>query len=173
MTAIIEVTLSWLFKNAKGRDEKSFFNGPAFADSKEQTIAITSPDCGPTDATLAVEYTADGSGRIPTLEWTAPPDIAPKVKEWLMVSEDPDVPLPAPIAHGFVILYVEVLGLITDNMQRIRRNPGEKNEPPARGPRGCGREQGAAEGRLPLRHEQEEGGLHPAAAAAEPRRPSV
>jgi phosphatidylethanolamine-binding protein (PEBP) family uncharacterized protein len=103
MTAIIEVTLAYLFQNAKGRDNKLFFRGPAFADFKEPTISLASPDCGETDATLAKEYTADGGGRIPTLEWKAPEDIAPRVREWLLVSEDPDAPLPTPIAHGSAV----------------------------------------------------------------------
>lgn len=100
MTAYIEVTLSWLFKNQKGRDAKSFYTNPAFANHKEQTIDITSPDCGPSPAALSVEYTHDGAGKIPSLEWKAPGSIAASVKEWLLVSEDPDAPLPTPIAHG-------------------------------------------------------------------------
>ncbi|KAJ7302928.1 phosphatidylethanolamine-binding protein [Mycena albidolilacea] len=100
MKPIVEVTLSWLLKNAKGRDAKCFYNRPAFAKHPEQTIEVTSPDCGPTDAQLGMEYTADGSGRFPALEWTAPPVISDKVKQWLLVSEDPDAPLPTPIAHG-------------------------------------------------------------------------
>jgi hypothetical protein len=102
MTAYIEVTLAWLFKNQKGRDAKSFYTVSAFDEHKEQTIEITSPDCGPSPAALSVEYTIDGPGgcKIPSLEWKAPPRIAGSVKEWLLVAEDPDVPLPSPIAHG-------------------------------------------------------------------------
>jgi len=102
MAAIIEVTLSYLLKNQKGRDEKAFFKGPAFASLKEPTISLASPDCGESNGTLTKEYTHDGGGRIPILEWTAPEDIAPQVREWLLVSEDPDAPLPTPICHGFV-----------------------------------------------------------------------
>ncbi|KAJ9152018.1 PEBP-like protein [Pleurostoma richardsiae] len=100
MTAVIEATLSWLFKNARGRDEKSFFKGPAFAEHKEPTITITSPDCGETGVTLSKEYIAEGGGKIPSLEWRTPDDIASSVKEWLLFVEDPDAPLPTPIAHG-------------------------------------------------------------------------
>ncbi|KAF7345415.1 Phosphatidylethanolamine-binding protein [Mycena venus] len=100
MKPIVEVTLSWLLKNRKGRDAKLFFTRPAFAKHPEQTIEVTSSDCGPTNAKLAVDYTADGAGKHPVLEWTAPPAIADKVKEWLLVSEDPDAPLAMPIAHG-------------------------------------------------------------------------
>lgn len=101
MSRYIEASLSWLFKNAKGRDNKAFFTGLAFAEHKEQTITVTSPDCGETGATLSAEYTADGEGKIPILEWEAPESIKPAVKEWLVVSEDPDAPLPTPICHGY------------------------------------------------------------------------
>lgn len=100
MTAILEVTLAYLLQNKKGRDAKSFYTRPAFADFKEPTIDITSPDCGPTPATLAVDYTADGSGKFPTLEWKAPESIASSVKQWVLVAEDPDAPIPTPACHG-------------------------------------------------------------------------
>ncbi|KAI8634604.1 PEBP-like protein [Xylariaceae sp. FL1651] len=98
--AILEVTLAWLFKNAKGRDEKSFYTRPALASFQEQTITVTSPDCGATGSRFDVDYTHDGTGKFPALQWTAPPEITAQVKEWLLVSEDPDAPLPTPIAHG-------------------------------------------------------------------------
>ncbi|TPX10852.1 uncharacterized protein E0L32_008241 [Thyridium curvatum] len=101
MSALFEVTLAWLFKSAKGRDGKAFCTRPAFTDQvKEPTIRIASPDCGETGATFSKEYMAEGGGRFPTLEWEAPADIAPKVKEWLLVVEDPDAPVPTPFAHG-------------------------------------------------------------------------
>ncbi|KAI0887471.1 PEBP-like protein [Annulohypoxylon maeteangense] len=101
MTALLEVSLAWLFKNAKGRDDKSFFKTPAFADFEgKQEITVTAPDIGPVNSVLGVEYTSDGIGKFPSLRWEAPPQIADQVKEWLLVSEDPDVPLPTPICHG-------------------------------------------------------------------------
>lgn len=100
MTAILEVTAAYFLKNQKGRDAKSFYTTPAFADFKEPTIEIMSLDCGASPATLAVDYTADGSGKFPILEWKEPEGIAPSVKEWLLVAEDPDAPLPTPICHG-------------------------------------------------------------------------
>ncbi|KAI0816291.1 PEBP-like protein [Xylaria sp. FL0064] len=98
--AIIEVTLSWLFANAKGRDAKSFYTRPALASFTEQSITVTSPDCGASGSKLPIEYTHDGGGKFPALQWSAPPSITDQVKEWLLVSEDPDAPLPTPIIHG-------------------------------------------------------------------------
>jgi hypothetical protein len=98
--AVIEVTLSWLFANAKGRDAKSFYTRPALASFTEQTIAVTSPDCGPSGSKFTIDYTHDGDGKFPALQWSAPPEVVTAVKEWLLVSEDPDAPLPTPIVHG-------------------------------------------------------------------------
>ncbi|KIL84790.1 hypothetical protein FAVG1_12018 [Fusarium avenaceum] len=98
MTAYIEVTASWLFKSFKGRDAKAFFTTPAFASHPEPTLPITSPDCGPDGATLGKSYMAGDQERFPELNW----DYHEGVKEWLLVAEDPDAPLPTPICHGLI-----------------------------------------------------------------------
>ncbi|KAI4599723.1 hypothetical protein KJ359_001459 [Pestalotiopsis sp. 9143b] len=100
MSAYIEVTISWLFKNFRGRDAKLFTTTPAFASHPIPTISVTSPDCGETGAQLGVEYTFDGAGKFPALKWQAPEEVKDAIKEWLLVTEDPDAPLPTPIAHG-------------------------------------------------------------------------
>ncbi|KAI0024840.1 PEBP-like protein [Xylariomycetidae sp. FL0641] len=102
MAALLEVTLSWLLKNQKGRDAKAFPTRPAFADHPEPSIAVEAPACGPSGARLAAEYTADGAGRFPALAWSlaSPGATLDAIKEWLLVSEDPDAPLPTPICHG-------------------------------------------------------------------------
>ncbi|KAI8715525.1 hypothetical protein NCS52_01060400 [Fusarium sp. LHS14.1] len=99
MTAYIEVAASWLFKNAKGRDAKAFFTHPAFTSHPEPTLSITSPDCGIDSSTLGKEYMHGGERRFPELTW----DSHEGVKEWLLVSEDPDAPLPTPICHGIYL----------------------------------------------------------------------
>ncbi|KAH9243871.1 hypothetical protein COL154_003618 [Colletotrichum chrysophilum] len=100
MNPYVEVTLSWLLKSSRGHDAKAFYTSPAFAAHKEQNLTVTSPDCGPSPAELKPEYIVEGGGRIPALAWTAPQDVEARVKEWLIVSEDPDAPLPTPICHG-------------------------------------------------------------------------
>jgi phosphatidylethanolamine-binding protein (PEBP) family uncharacterized protein len=100
MLAYVELALSYLFKNAKERDAKSFYTSPAFASCPDPTIPITSPDCGPSPAVFGNEYISDTGDTFPTLEWTAEGDLASKVKEWVLVVEDPDAPLPTPICHG-------------------------------------------------------------------------
>lgn len=97
--------LAKLLYNQRGRDAKLFTKGPAFADFPEPTIDVTSPDCGPSNSTLKVEYTQYGAERFPELEWTPPlatgagSSSNSQVKEYLLVNEDPDAPIPNPPLH--------------------------------------------------------------------------
>ena len=93
----VEYCLSWLFLNFKGRDAKLFTKGPAFADFPEPTITITSPDCGPSGSVMKPEYTQVGASRFPEFQW---PTASAEVKEYILICEDPDAPLPTPIYHS-------------------------------------------------------------------------
>ncbi|KAK2050814.1 PEBP-like protein [Colletotrichum somersetense] len=100
MLQYVEVSLSWLLKNSRGHDAKAFYTSPAFASHAEPTITVTSPDCGASPATMGPEYIAEGGGRIPTLSWETSGDLEPELREWLILVEDMDAPLPMPICHG-------------------------------------------------------------------------
>jgi phosphatidylethanolamine-binding protein (PEBP) family uncharacterized protein len=97
MTSYIEYTLSWLFANARGRDAKLFSKGPAFSKYPSPTIPLECHEVGPSGSNLNVEHSADGVGRFPTLNW---PTASPEIKQYLLINEDPDAPLPNPIIHG-------------------------------------------------------------------------
>ncbi|KAI5459957.1 aspartic peptidase domain-containing protein [Mariannaea sp. PMI_226] len=123
MTAYIEVAASWLFKNYRGRDDKAFFTLPAFSQHPEPTLAVRSPDCGPDGATLGSEYMFGGEGRLPQLEW----DSAPGVEQWLLVSEDPDAPLPTPICHGIYLgIPPEKLSVVNDDFKPVEGESSTK-----------------------------------------------
>ncbi|KAK5989093.1 hypothetical protein PT974_10591 [Cladobotryum mycophilum] len=94
-----ERVFAWLFANAKAHDAKAFTTGPAFASCPEPTIAVSSPDCGASGATLGPAYMHAGEGLVPGLRWEG----VEGVGEWLLVSEDPDAPLPTPICHGLYL----------------------------------------------------------------------
>ena len=102
----IEGTLGTLLSSQKGRDAKLFTSTPPFS-SIPATIPITSPDCGVSGSAMGAEYSQLGSERFPLLKWPANPE----VKEWLIIVEDPDAPLPSPIVHG---LYVGLEGSVTE-----------------------------------------------------------
>ncbi|KAJ5864985.1 uncharacterized protein N7529_006901 [Penicillium soppii] len=91
----IEYTLSRLFFNFKGRDAKLFTKASSFSQFPSPTINL---ECqlGPSGTRLDVDHSADGVGRFPTLTWP----ISPTIKEYLLISEDPDAPLPNPVIHG-------------------------------------------------------------------------
>lgn len=112
MNPYVEVTLSWLLRSSRGHESKCFHASPAFSSHAEQTITVTSPDCGASPAALGPEYVTEGGGRIPALSWAAPADVERDVAEWLIVVEDPDAPLPTPICHGYVnVHWPRVAGL--------------------------------------------------------------
>jgi len=94
----VELGLSTVFASAKGHDAKGFVKGPAFKDFPEPTFTVESPDCGPSGSTLDKEYTQLGADKFPELKWSSP---SPDIKEYLVVIEDPDAPLPTPANHGF------------------------------------------------------------------------
>jgi len=103
----IEGTLGTLLSSQKGRDAKLFTNTSSFSSFPTPTIPIISPDCGASGSAMDVEYSQLGAERFPLLKWPANPDI----KEWLVIVEDPDAPLPSPIVHG---LYVGIEGGVTE-----------------------------------------------------------
>jgi phosphatidylethanolamine-binding protein (PEBP) family uncharacterized protein len=93
----IEYGLSRVFASAKGRDARLFTKGPAFAQHQKATIALSCPEIGPSGSQMPKELSAEGAGHFPTLQW---PEASAETKQYLLISEDPDAPLPSPIIHG-------------------------------------------------------------------------
>lgn len=93
----IEYGISCIFANAKGRDARLFTKGPAFAQNPQPTLILDCIEVGPSGSEMHIDLSAEGIGRFPTLSWKA---ATPDVKEYLLISEDPDAPLPSPIIHG-------------------------------------------------------------------------
>ncbi|KAL6243892.1 hypothetical protein RBB50_009326 [Rhinocladiella similis] len=103
----LEYFLGRLLSSNRGRDSKLWTNTSAFADTP-QTITVTCPDIGPSNSVMPLDYSAYGTSRFPTLTWTvAPPsDTAAAavnesdIKEYIVLIEDPDAPLPLVPNHG-------------------------------------------------------------------------
>jgi len=103
---LIEGCLGTLLSSQKGRDAKLFTKSAAFASFPEPTFAVESPDCGSSGSAMAADYSQLGSERFPVLRWDPGP-LAAEIKEYLIIVEDPDAPLPSPIVHG---IYYEIAG---------------------------------------------------------------
>ena len=99
MSSYIEYALGSLLTSQRGRDDKLFTKGPAFGGLSGPTIEVTCSECGPSNSNLEFEHSADGKGRFPQVEWKPSESVA-EIKEYLLVVEDPDAPLPNPIVHG-------------------------------------------------------------------------
>jgi len=94
---IIEYLLGRLLYRRRGYDIDCFFNSKAFKNHNKPTIPIRSTDLSASGARLTDEYSAFGSGRIPSFTW---PAAGPNVKEYLFLAEDPDAPLGHSNVHG-------------------------------------------------------------------------
>ncbi|KIW30511.1 uncharacterized protein PV07_06252 [Cladophialophora immunda] len=98
----LEYFLARLLYSQKGRDAKLLTRSAVFAGAP-QNVQITSPTLGGSPARLATEHSQFGSSRFPDLAWSLDGDAAKgggDVKEWLLICEDPDAPLPLVPNHG-------------------------------------------------------------------------
>ncbi|KKK16807.1 hypothetical protein P175DRAFT_0516947 [Aspergillus ochraceoroseus IBT 24754] len=95
-------SISWilllLLATVRGRQHDRLITSlSAFSDHPFPTITIESPELGPSGSYLDKDHSQEGEGYFPALSWPSPTD---DTKEYLLVSEDPDSPLPQSIIHG-------------------------------------------------------------------------
>ena len=95
----LEYALAYLLYNVRGHDSDLFTRTPPFSQI-QPTVQVTSPECE--DGLLKHRHTPFGEDAFPDLQWELPPSSSPTkpIKEWLVVGEDPDAPLPFAIVHG-------------------------------------------------------------------------
>lgn len=99
MLRYVEYTLGLLLSRQRGRDAKLFHKGPAFKDLSEPSLEVTSSECGPSNSTMLDKHGMDTGNQFPTISWEVPKTTT-EVQEYMLIVEDPDAPLPTPIAHG-------------------------------------------------------------------------
>ena len=99
----LEYWLARLLVNNKGRDAKLLTRSSLFA-SIPKNIIITSPTLGSSPAHLEIQHSQFGTSEFPDLSWSLDPNVpgveANDVKEWFLIVEDPDAPLPLVPNHG-------------------------------------------------------------------------
>lgn len=101
-TRPIEDLFGWVMYNNRAHDDGLMSRNPPIS-STPQSLTVASPDVGPMNTPMSTAYASKmigGSDRIPSLSWSAPADMQSKIKEWVVLSEDPDAPTPEPIVHG-------------------------------------------------------------------------
>jgi len=93
-----ESFMGWLLYNRKGLDALLFTNKPMFTDVP-QSIDV---DCTEPDVTdhLLKRHTPFGEDRFPSLAWKTDGATQAKVREFVVLAQDLDVPLPRPALHG-------------------------------------------------------------------------
>ncbi len=99
----LEYYLARLLYNSKGRDAKLFTNNATLFANVPKNIELTSPDVGPSGSHLGIEHSALGASRFPELSWSLAPDADishSDIKEYILLCEDPDAPLPIVPNHG-------------------------------------------------------------------------
>ena len=110
---LLEYCLGCLLHYRRAYDHLLFHKSAGFHNHPTPTISITSPDCGPTGAVLAREYSKFGSSRFPQLSWSAD-TVPPSTKDFLLLCEDPDAPFGGePNVHGiycFIPAHVTTFG---------------------------------------------------------------
>ncbi|KIX95924.1 uncharacterized protein Z520_08179 [Fonsecaea multimorphosa CBS 102226] len=96
-----EYFLARLLYSHKGRDAKLLTRQPIFA-TVPKLVQVTSPTLGGSPAHLSTEYSAYGESVFPDLSWSLdePTTKGVEVKEWLLIIEDPDAPIPIVPIHG-------------------------------------------------------------------------
>jgi hypothetical protein len=62
------------------------------------TLTVTSPTLKAGE-TIPADYTADGKNVSPPLQWSGAP---PSTKEFAVICDDPDVPMPQPFVHWVI-----------------------------------------------------------------------
>ncbi|KAE8347709.1 hypothetical protein BDV24DRAFT_170748 [Aspergillus arachidicola] len=86
-----------LLTGVKGHEDKLFTRGPAFAAYPYPTFFIECPEIGASGSRMDIAHAYDGSGYFPELRW---PITTPDTQEYVLICEDPDEPLAAPVIHG-------------------------------------------------------------------------
>ncbi|KAF1849000.1 PEBP-like protein [Cucurbitaria berberidis CBS 394.84] len=109
---VLEYCIGRLLYRLRGYDELCFFRSRAFAQHAKPNITITSPDCGNSGAKLSNDFSKFGIGRFPSLQWER---AGPDVKQYLILTEDPDAPLRKPNVHGIYLFIPPTVTSITND----------------------------------------------------------
>lgn len=96
----LQYALGRLLYSFRGHDSGQIIYTPAFDNVPQPNMKLES-DCGPSGSNMPIHCTclaADGKGVLPELYWT-PPESDEPVKEYVLICEDIDLPVPFLVVH--------------------------------------------------------------------------
>jgi phosphatidylethanolamine-binding protein (PEBP) family uncharacterized protein len=97
----LQFVLGRLLYPIRGHDSRQIIYDPAFKDITKPNMSLESIECGPSGSKLLPHHTClaeDRIGCLPNLRWTSPECNEP-VKEYLLICEDIDIPIPCLVIH--------------------------------------------------------------------------
>lgn len=123
----VEQALAWVLSSRKGHDAGLIHKTGAFTNVPEPTIPLECPDIGPTGSHIPREYSFFDKALFPTLKWPSS-TTDDKIKEYLLVVEDPDAPLAQPVVHGlYYSIPAERTSVTNDDFQKENNEEKTKN----------------------------------------------
>ena len=103
ISSYFEVVAGTLLKGVHGHDSNLVCKSPAFLHVGDPVLEVHAPECGPSGSPLQLHHSqlaGDGTqGAFPHLQWSRPVGSPAKVVEFVIVVEDPDVPIPTACPH--------------------------------------------------------------------------
>ncbi|KAJ5625336.1 Phosphatidylethanolamine-binding protein PEBP [Penicillium lagena] len=96
----LQFAIGRLLYPIRAHDSRQLIYWPAFQHLPEPNMTLES-DCGPSGSSLPLRCSMiakDRSGALPELHWSAPESTEP-VKEYMLVCEDIDIPIPFMVIH--------------------------------------------------------------------------
>ncbi|PYH87586.1 aconitase [Aspergillus ellipticus CBS 707.79] len=127
LLAYLQLVLFQVLYLIRNHDEYLVTNSKAFKDHPQATINLEAPECGASGALLQDHHTCldeDSNGKLPELRWNLPP--TGEVAEFVLIIEDPDVPIPRMVfTHGlFFAIPATCLAAYHEDIEKNPTVPG-------------------------------------------------
>ncbi|KAJ5698840.1 hypothetical protein N7462_000845 [Penicillium macrosclerotiorum] len=97
----LQFVLGRLLYPIRGHDSRQIIHDPALKEHPVPNMSLEAPECGPSGSKLLPHHTClaeDRVGGLPKLRWT-PPEASEPVKEYVLICEDIDIPIPCLVIH--------------------------------------------------------------------------
>ncbi|OGM47660.1 aconitase [Aspergillus bombycis] len=119
----LQYFLGRLLYHIRGHDAGQIIRTSAFENLPLSNMQLEATECGPSGSSMLPHHTclaADNNGSFPELRWTPPPKV--EVKEYILISEDIDPPIPRfVVMHGlFYAIPPTITGVLPSDTEQGR-----------------------------------------------------